>query len=329
MADLSSTISRIGQDKGAGDALALFLKVYAGEVLTAFETKVTLKERTRNRELASGKSASFPMTFKASGGFHTPGTELTGRAIQHSEKIITIDDLMVSDTVIASIDEAMSHYDVRSIYSEEQGRFLAKQFDKNLSRILGKATQEAAVFSGDRGGIDNAVSAGATVTTDALVLADALWVGKQNIELGDVPVDSYTTYAALLPTQWYLLAREPSVVLNRDISANPGDYSKGTLETIGGVELVKSNNYRWLQNDSDLSAEDGAQPSADTTKYEVDLSATAGVVFTEHAVGTVNLMGLNMDSDWLVQNRGYFTVAEYAAGHGTLITKASAAILNT
>jgi hypothetical protein len=34
----NATVSRLGQAAGAGDAKALFLKVYAGEIITAFET---------------------------------------------------------------------------------------------------------------------------------------------------------------------------------------------------------------------------------------------------------------------------------------------------
>jgi hypothetical protein len=47
-----------------------------------------------------------------------------GGTIRHGERIITIDDLLVSPSFIANIDEAMNHYDVRSIYSGEIGEAL-------------------------------------------------------------------------------------------------------------------------------------------------------------------------------------------------------------
>lgn len=53
----NATVSRLGQTNGAGDALSLFLKVFAGEVLTAFaETNVALS-RSMVRTITSGKSA--------------------------------------------------------------------------------------------------------------------------------------------------------------------------------------------------------------------------------------------------------------------------------
>jgi hypothetical protein len=55
--------SRLGQANGAGDALALFLKVFAGEVLTAFaETNVAMP-RHLVRTITSGKSAQLGLAF--------------------------------------------------------------------------------------------------------------------------------------------------------------------------------------------------------------------------------------------------------------------------
>lgn len=50
----AATPSRLGQADSAGDAKALFLKVFAGEVLTAYEQVVVLKSLTRHRMITSG-----------------------------------------------------------------------------------------------------------------------------------------------------------------------------------------------------------------------------------------------------------------------------------
>ena len=49
--------SRVGQINTAGDAKALFLKVFAGEVLTSFEESTVTAGRFMERSIASGKSA--------------------------------------------------------------------------------------------------------------------------------------------------------------------------------------------------------------------------------------------------------------------------------
>lgn len=51
------TPSRLGQQNAAGDALALFLKVFSGEILKAFKEVNVALERSMVRTITSGKSA--------------------------------------------------------------------------------------------------------------------------------------------------------------------------------------------------------------------------------------------------------------------------------
>ena len=94
----NATPSRLGQVDKSGDSRALFEKVFAGEVLTAFETNVILKPLTEHKTISSGKSASFPAIYKASAAYHTPGVELVGNKIAHNEVNISIDDQLIADT---------------------------------------------------------------------------------------------------------------------------------------------------------------------------------------------------------------------------------------
>ena len=105
----NATTLNIGQVNGAGQTDALFLKVFSGEVLTAFETASVTRERHFVRTISSGKSASFPATWKVTGGYHTPGNEIVGQTSNVNERVITIDDLLVSSVFIPNIDEAKNH----------------------------------------------------------------------------------------------------------------------------------------------------------------------------------------------------------------------------
>src|SRR5690606_18432503 len=104
------------------------------------------------RDIEHGKSATFPVIGKASAGYHVPGNEIVGKAVAHNEVIITIDDLLVSDTFIANIDEAMNHYDVRSVYSTQQGRVLASTMDRHLLQLGVLAARSSARITGETGG---------------------------------------------------------------------------------------------------------------------------------------------------------------------------------
>ncbi|MGL5936330.1 MAG: hypothetical protein ACRCZI_11995, partial [Cetobacterium sp.] len=126
----NALVSRPGQVNVAGDPLALFLKVWSGEVLVAFEEANIMFNGVDNapmhlvRTIESGKTASFPATWKADARYHVPGEEINGQAIKHNERLINIDSLLIADAFIANIDEAMNHYDYRSIYTTELGRAL-------------------------------------------------------------------------------------------------------------------------------------------------------------------------------------------------------------
>ena len=310
----AATPSRLGQVDLANDVDAIFLKVFAGEVLTAFETMVLLKEKTRQRNITSGKSAQFPATFQASGGYHTPGAEILGNAIAHNEVTIAIDDLLISDVFISNIDEAKNHYDVRGPYSTEMGRYLAKAYDANVARNIIRAARGAALFSGDTGGT---ALTDADADTSATSLAATIWLAKQTLEEADVPVDTMTVECALKPAQWYLLAQEPTLILNRDVDGD-GSYSKGEFSMIGGVQVSKSNNLPWGTDDS--------ANTAIPTDYRISMATTVGAVFVESAAATVQLMGLALESEYDMRRQGTLMLGKYACGHGPLRSKSAVEI---
>ena len=105
----------IGRVNAAGTEDALFLKVFSGEVLTAFERSSVTQGAEMVRSIASGKSASFPVMGRIAAAYHTPGTEINGTDVNHNEKVITINDLLVSSAFLSNIEEAKNHWDVRML----------------------------------------------------------------------------------------------------------------------------------------------------------------------------------------------------------------------
>ena len=133
----TSSPMRFGFGQSTTDDRNLFLKVFGGEVLAAFDLAVLFMDKHEVRNVARGqKSAQFPKTWKATSEYHTPGTELLGTDIDTTEVVITLDDILVSHTAISDIDEMLSHFEVRSKFAEAMGHELAKVFDKNVARQL-------------------------------------------------------------------------------------------------------------------------------------------------------------------------------------------------
>lgn len=300
--------SRLGQINAAGADDALFLDVFGGEVLTAFETNVLLRDKHMVRTIEHGRSAKFPATFKVGTSYHTPGNEITGQNVKHNEVTLSIDDVLIADIFVANIDELQNHYDVRSIYSTELGNALALAYDKNVARNLIRAARGGELFTGDGGGSALTNANFATTATD---LFDGISQAKQSMEEKDVPVDSMPVYAAFKPAQWYVMARSDRA-LNRD-TGDGGSIANTVLNTVDHISIVKSNAFPFGADDS----ANGALP----TDYQIDMTNTVGAVWTPMAAATLQLMDVQMESEYDMRRQGTLMLGKYLVGHGPLRNK--------
>lgn len=298
----AATPSRVGQINQAGATDALFLKVYGGEVLTAFEENNVFTPHHMVRQISNGKSAQFPVTWKATAAYHTPGAEIGGTAISHAERVISIDELLIAPAFIANIDEAKNHYDVRSIYTTEQGRELAYKYDTNVAAVGILAARAAATITGGNGG---AQLTDATFATSGSALAGGIWDCAQNFDEKDVPEQDRAAF--FKPAQYYLINQD-TTVLNKDYGG-AGSYSEGGVLKVANISIMKSNHLPT----TDLSADATVSPSAQGV-----FTNTIGLCMQKMAVGTVKLLDMGLESDYMVNRQGTLLVAKYAVGHGIL-----------
>jgi hypothetical protein len=305
--------SRLGQVNGAGPTDALFLNLFSGEVLTAFDVANVIMTRHMVRTITEGRSAQFPATGLADAYDHVPGSRLAGRAINHAQRVITIDGLLVSDVFIANIDEAMNHYDVRSIYTNEVGRALSRRMDRNVLQQLVLAARATATVSGGFGG--SVLNGGPDLVTNANGrLRDTLFSAAQVLDEKNIPEDSRS--AVLRPAQYYRLVLD-AIVPNRDFSGVPGaDARTGKVWEVAGIEIVKSNNLP------------STNITTGNTKYQGNFTNTFGTVFHPAAVGTVKLMDLSVEGAYNIETQGTLIVAKYAVGHGILRPEAAIELTN-
>jgi len=311
----NATPSRLGQINAAGDANALFLKVFSGEVLSAFERENQMLGMTSVRSITSGKSAQFPVTGTISSGYHTIGNEILGSAVSKNEKVINIDDMLLASAFLGEIDELKNHYDVRSVYSREMGQALAKTVDKNLLNLVVLASRASANITGGNAGLQ--ITA-ATAKTSASVLTSSIFDAIQALDEKDVP--SQGRYIVVAPDQYYQLCNLDSLI-SRDFSANAGDRAKGTVVSIGGVPVIKSNTA--VSSFTDQSA---ASTTGQNNTYIGDFSTVAAVVFHSSAVGTVKLKDLVLESTYDPRRLGTLLTSRMALGHGILRPESAVSI---
>lgn len=287
---------------------SLYLKLFSGEVITQFEKSTVMLDKHKIRTISSGRSAQFPVVGNLPDAeYHTAGQEILGQQAPHNEVTLTVDRLLISHVFLSNIDEAMSHFEVRSDYSRQMGERLAQRFDRNMMLELFLAAAASATVTGGNGGLaitdDDLKSATMATKLDAFVNA---------IETANVNFDNkFVTgerYCLLTPADYYFLTRARDAggwsPVHRDYGGG-GSIAEGTIPKIEGVNLIKA-------------------PTLPVGDYSADpfhpanTSLLKSLIFTEDAVGTVKLLDLALESEWDMRRQGTLMLAKYAMGHGIL-----------
>lgn len=303
--------SRIGQQLGTGDTRALFLKVFSGEVLTVYDANTVMKDKVRVRNISSGRSAQFPAIGRTKAAYHTPGTEITGDLIQQDEKVITIDDLLLASTFISSIDEAMSHFEVRSEYSKRMGQALAQTYDRNLLSLAVKAARDTGAGGlgvgavGQANAVSQAIGAAPTIQN----IVDAFYDAARVFDEKYIPEED--RYAFVSPAVYWQIVTNDKL-LNKFFNSGNGSYADGEVKVVAGFKLIKTANLAL-----DHTAAVGTFPDY-SNKYAVDASKTLALLMTPEALGTVKLLDLASEMEYDIRRQGTLMVSKMAVGHGVL-----------
>ena len=243
-------LTRPGQANSAGDARALYLKLFSGEMFKGFQNNTIARDLVMRRTLKNGKSLQFIFTGRTSAEYHTPGNSILGNsdgAPPVNEKTITCDDLLISSAFVYELDEVLSHYDLRSEISRKIGYALAEKYDRLIFRAVTKAAREASPITKasfiEPGGTQIQVGAGSDFN-DSLVasnLVDAFFDAAAAMDEKGVSSDGRV--GILNPRQYYALVREvgDNALINRDVQGAAKQSGEGVVE-IAGIKIYKSMN---------------------------------------------------------------------------------------
>lgn len=318
---LETGISNPGQKLSAGDRDALFMKVFSGEVLTAFARNTVMMSRHQVRTIDHGKSASFAVMGRTRAKYLAPGNSLDDqrKKFEHSEKVIAIDGLLTADCLITDIDDAMNHYDVRVEYSRQLGEALAQSADcaiiNELANMAAKEAPEAEENIPDNGtGADKVKGTGkAFEFATGLELSQSAEYGNKIIEGLLAARAAFTKNYVPMGDRYCLLTPEGYSALIKALMPDSANYqalfdpNSGKLQTICGFEVIE---VPHLLNDG----VDG--------KHKLNTKFTAaslqGIVFHRSAVGTVKLKDLAMERARRAEYQADQIIAKYAMGHGGL-----------
>ena len=346
-------LNRLGQIKGAGatwgpgaaglDAdRALMLKLGSAEVLDAFMTACVFKGKTRERNIRGGKSVAFPITGKMAARYHKPGTPILGEGNDPSdlnERVISLDALMIADAAIYQMDELMTYFDVRQIYTTELGRALAYEYDKRVARMIYAAASNATEplnkdgSAKPKGPADNTGRIGKKITLPAGygtattkqakgdILVDAIFDARIDLEKKDVGIDGM--YAVCTPEAYYAITAS-SRAINTDFNGGGGNgtIANGTTARVAGIPLYSSNHVK--QPAYTLVAGDH------NPDYVQDLSKCEMLIFNREAVGVLTLLSPSLQltgPEFRVQYQSDLMVARQALGMGILRAESAVAVV--
>jgi len=318
------TAATFGQANSTGTEDALFLKQFAGEVITSFEQASKTSGADMVRSISSGKSASFPVMGRIAAAYHQAGNEITGSTVNHNEKVITINDLLTSSVFLSNIEEAKAHYDVRSGYSMEIGRALAFQKDKHILQTIGLATLAAASVTGGDAttNIVNTGIASATAATAANAMIDSIFDAAKELDANYVPTEGRKCFMRL--EEYYKLANGTNAVNVDFTGSSNGGISTGKVMKIAGIELVPVPHFVSSNVTSGVAA--GSATAGGSTPQAVNLANFVALISHPSAVGTVKLMDLSVEKEYEIRRQGTLMVAKYAMGHGVLRPEAAVGI---
>jgi hypothetical protein len=322
---LTTSLTRPGQANSAGDARALYLKLFSGEMFKGFQHNAIARDLVMKRTLRNGKSLQFIYTGHTKAEFHTPGNAILGNtdgAPPVAEKTITCDDLLISSAFVYELDEVLSHYDLRSEISRKIGYALAQKYDRLIFRALTRGARAASPITKanfvEPGGTQIRVGSttNASDAYNAGNLVNAFYDAAAALDEKGVSMDGRV--AVLNPRQYYALIQDIGTngLINRDVQGSALQSGQGIIE-IAGIKIFKSMNIPFFSqygtkygtgsatnpgttdpgNTGSFVSEAVEDAAADVTginnEYgeETEFANSCGLIFQREGAGCVEAIG--------------------------------------
>ena len=246
----NTSLTRQGQLNATGNARALYLKLFSGEMFKGFEHNAIARDLVMKRTLKNGKSLQFIYTGHTTAEFHVPGRSILGNsdgAPPVAEKTITVDDLLISSAFVYELDETLAHYELRGEISKKIGYALAQKYDRLVFRALARGARAASPItkSGfvEPGGTQIRVGTNnqASDAYSSSALINAFYDAAAALDEKGVSTDGRV--GVLNPRQYYELIQAvgSNGLVNRDEQGDSLQKGNGIIE-IAGIKIYKSMN---------------------------------------------------------------------------------------
>lgn len=314
-----------GAKQNTGDQLALFLKVFSGEVLTAFTRASKVMNNHMIKTIDSGKSTSFPVLGRGKAHYLPAGSNLDDlrEAIPHNEVVINIDGLLTSDVLITDIFEAMNHYDVRGEYAKQLGEALAIAADgatvAEIAKLV-KANTENITGLGKGVVVEKTITGGAGINYETgKAVIDGLLEMKAKWTTQYVPEEERFAYITPEVESAIITSKD---AINRDYGA-VASIVDGNIDKLCGFKIIAVPHLK--AGGADKTGMLGTAPEGH--EFPTDYAGALAVCAHRTAVATVKLKDLQLEHARRPELQADMIIAKNAVGHGGLRPEASGIIL--
>lgn len=329
MADMIIANPGLAQSDSGKDRLGLFLKMFTGEVLTAFSRSTVTGGKFSERSIEHGKSALFPIVGRAKAKYLKAGKNLDDlrTPIEHNERTIVIDGLLTADSLIFDLDDAMNHYDIRGKYAKELGEALAVAQDCAILAEVAKM-----VVADEENIPDNATS-GVKGTGKGLLVTSAV----ATADYGETEAMGVAIFQELLKIKTKMSENNvPQSDRNcfiRPMALNALIANKDIINKLYGATMtIEGNNPPKLLGFNLIEAPlltDGGTDDGNVIQGEGHVFPSAYkdtcqfIVAHPSAAGILTLKGLGMEHARRPEYQADQFIAKYAKGFGGLRPEAA------
>ena len=258
------------QSLGAGSTTALALKEFSGMVLTALANKTVAMPFVTTKTVTQGNSWQFPALWKATVGYHTAGTALTGTNEPIvEERTIALDSKQIAGSrILAEYDDLIAHFDTRQQAAFELGQGIAEFVDSILLRQIALGARQSARSSFPAGNVLTTARSGASLlaaypissTGSGYLQADLGEIGRK-MSINNVPREGRV---AFMDPLLYQVLRQDNTLLSRDYQNGTNEKLPARMTMAEGFMIVETN----LMPNANVT-------SSVNSNYDGDFSLTA------------------------------------------------------
>ena len=323
----NASLTRQGQSNATGDARALYLKLFSGEMFKGFQHNAIARDLVMKRTLKNGKSLQFIYTGHTKAEYHVPGQSILGNSDGSppvAEKTITVDDLLISSAFVYELDETLAHYELRGEISKKIGYALAQKYDRLIFRQIAKGARQASPISKtnfvEPGGTQIRLTRSGVTNGTAAYDSECLINGFYDAAaaLDEKGVSTEGRVGVLNPRQYYELIQAvgSNGLVNRDAQGDSLQSGNGIIE-IAGIKIYKSMNIPFFGKYGTIYGTAGAANPGVTSPGNVgsfigaaaedarasvtgvngnygnatDFANSCGLIFQREAAGVVEAIG--------------------------------------